>query len=72
MRGMLEDENAANKAAYAKAIQAENKRLAQQKRDREAAWSNDQQMQNAAETTLTNHHEILQPDGKTLRTDNLR
>ena len=35
MRGMLEDENAMRKAAFAKQIQMENKRMAQEKRDRE-------------------------------------
>ena len=43
MRGMLEDENAARKAAYAKQMQEENKRMAQEKRDRESAWRNDQE-----------------------------
>lgn len=39
MRGMLEDEANAKKAAYMREMQAENKRMAQQKRDREAAWA---------------------------------
>lgn len=43
MRGMLEDENQARKAAHQKAMQEENKRMAQAKRDREAAWRNDQE-----------------------------
>ena len=38
MRGMLEDENTSRKNAQLKALQEENKRLAQQKRDRENAW----------------------------------
>ena len=46
MRGMLEDENAARKAAYAKQMQEENKRMAQQKRDREEAWRRDQEGSN--------------------------
>ena len=46
MRGMLEDENAAKKAAYAKEMQAENKRMAREKRDRENAWKNDQESNN--------------------------
>ena len=41
MRGMLEDEATAKKAAYMKQVQEENKRMAQQKRDRERAWKND-------------------------------
>lgn len=40
MRGMLEDENAARKAAHMKAMQEENKRMAREKRDRENAWKN--------------------------------
>ena len=60
MRGMLEDENAARKAAYAKQMQEENKRMAQEKRDREAAWRNDQESNNQAEVTLTNHNEVLE------------
>mgnify|MGYP000625071037 CR=1 FL=1 len=43
MRGMLEDENAARQAAYRKQIQQENLRMAQEKRDRESAWRNDQE-----------------------------
>jgi len=46
MRGMLEDDNAAKKAAYAKEMQAENKRMAREKRDRENAWKNDQESNN--------------------------
>ena len=60
MRGMLEDENAARKAAYAKQMQEENKRMAQEKRDRENAWRNDQESNNQAEVTLTNHNEVLE------------
>lgn len=41
MRGMLEDENAARVAAHHRSIVDENKRMAQQKRDRENAWKND-------------------------------
>lgn len=37
MRGMLEDETNQRKAAYAKQIQDENKRLAREKRAREEA-----------------------------------
>ena len=50
----------------------ENKRMAQEKRDREAAWRNDQESNNQAETTLTNHNEVLNMDGTILRTDNHR
>lgn len=72
MRGMLEDEQNQRKADYAKQIQMENKRMAQEKRDREAAWRNDQESTNQAETTLTNHNEVLNMDGTILRTDNHR
>lgn len=72
MRGMLEDENAQRKAAYAKQIQMENRRMAQEKRDREAAWRNDQEATNQAETTLTNHNEVLEMNGTIRRTDNHR
>lgn len=72
MRGMLDDENAQRKAAYQKQIQMENKRMAQEKRDREAAWRNDQESNNQAETTLTNHNEVLEADGRIHRTDNHR
>ena len=72
MRGMLEDENAQRKAAYAKQIQMENRRMAQEKRDREAAWRNDQESTNQAETTLTNHNEVLEMNGTIRRTDNHR
>ena len=72
MRGMLEDEQNQRKADYAKQIQMENKRMAQEKRDREAAWRNDQESNNQAETTLTNHNEVLNMDGTILRTDNHR
>ena len=38
---MLEDEATLKKNQHMKAMQDENKRLAQAKRDREAAWAND-------------------------------
>lgn len=38
MRGMMEDEMAAKRAAKMKEIQEENRRLAKEKRDRENAW----------------------------------
>ena len=46
MRGMLEDEANARKAAYAKQMMEENKRMAREKRDRENAWKNDQESNN--------------------------
>ena len=42
MRGMLEDEAAEKKAAMQKAIMEENKRLALEKKRREAAWAAEQ------------------------------
>lgn len=69
MRGMLEDENNERKAQHFRMIQAENRRLAQEKRDREDAWRRDQESQNQAEVTLTNHHEVLGQDGKITKPD---
>lgn len=70
MRGMLEDEANARKAAYAKQMMEENKRMAREKRDRENAWKNDQESNNQAEVTLTNHNEVLENNGTIRRTDN--
>lgn len=70
MRGMLEDEANARKAAYAKQMMEENKRMAREKRDRENAWKNDQESNNQAEVTLTSHHEVLENNGTIRRTDN--
>lgn len=70
MRGMLEDEANARKAAYAKSMMEENKRMAREKRDRENAWKNDQESNNQAEVTLTSHNEVLENNGTIRRTDN--
>ena len=67
MRGLLEDEATSKKNAMMKAMQEENKRLALEKRMREQNWKDDQAMQDKAETTLTNHHESLNVDGKITR-----
>ena len=67
MRGMLEDEMNSKRAQMMKEMQDYNKQLALQKRQREDAWKNDQESQNQAETTLTNHHEQLSLDGKIKR-----
>jgi hypothetical protein len=40
MRGMLEDEATLKKAQMMKDMQAENRRLAQAKKDRENSWKN--------------------------------
>ena len=44
--------------------------MAQEKRDREAAWKNANEASNQFEVTLTNHNEQLQANGRTLRNDN--
>lgn len=67
MRGMLEDEASQKKAAMQRAMMEENKRLALEKRRREEAWKQDQQEQDKAEVTLTNHDETLDADGKVIR-----
>ena len=54
MRGMLEDEMSAKKAAKLKEIQDENKRLAREKREREENWRREQQ--------YLNQHEITDPN----------
>ena len=70
MRGMLEDEQNARKAAFAKEMQRENQRMARDKRDRENAWKNDQESNNQLEVTLTSHNEVLEMNGSIRRTDN--
>ena len=50
-----------------KEMQEENKRLALEKKRREQGWREDQQMQDKAETTLTNHNEALDANGKITR-----
>lgn len=46
MRGMLEDEANCNRAKMMKDMQDENKRLAREKKAREAGWKNDQECRN--------------------------
>ena len=70
MRGMMEDANNARVATYQRSIRDFNRQLAREKKQREDHWKADQERQNQLEVTLTDHHEVLQPDGKTLRTDN--
>ena len=67
MRGMLEDEATQKKAQMMKEMQEENKRLALEKKRREQSWKEDQQMQDKAETTLTNHNETMDANGKITR-----
>ncbi len=54
MRGMLEDEMSAKRAATLKEIQAENKRLALEKKQRELKWQQEQQHLNKLEITDPN------------------
>ena len=67
MRGLLEDEATAKRNKMMKEMQEENKRMALEKRMRESNWKQDQDHQNFAETTLTNHNENLDKDGKITR-----
>ena len=66
-RGMLEDEATQKKAQMMKEMQAYNKNLALQKKANEQNWRDNQQAENKAEVTLTNHHETLGADGKVTR-----
>ena len=54
MRGMLEDEMSAKRAAKLKEIQQENKRLALEKKQRENRWRDDQERLNQNEITDPN------------------
>jgi len=65
MRGVLEDEAAAKLTAYNKAVQSENKNLAQQKRDRESAYKNDQANKDASEVDFTLNSHIMTEEFKT-------
>lgn len=42
-----------------KSVQEENKRMAQEKRQREAAWNKDQQQKNASELDYTLQSDIM-------------
>ena len=53
---MLEDEMSSKKNAQLKAMQDENKRLAQAKRDREEAWRRDQAAKDNFELAATVNH----------------
>ena len=67
MIGMLQDEGSSNKAQMMKKIQQENQAMALAKRQKEDNWKKDQQAQNLAEVTLTNHGETLGADGRVVR-----
>lgn len=59
MRGMLEDENTQKRNNMMKQLQEENKRLAQEKKDRENQWKQNQQAQNKFEMDNTNYSHIM-------------
>ena len=67
MRGMLEDEATQKKNQMMKEMQEYNKMLALEKKRKEQAWKDDQQCQDKAETTLTDHHEEMDLNGKITR-----
>ncbi len=58
MRGMLEDEMTIKKQEQLKALQAENKRLALEKKKREESYRNQQQAQNQFELEATINHNL--------------
>ena len=54
MRGMLEDEAAEKLTTQKCSVKDENKRIAQNKRESEQRWKDDQESQNQAEVTFDN------------------
>ncbi len=50
-----------------KEMQEYNQMLALEKKRKEQAWKDDQQCQDKAETTLTDHHEEMDAGGKITR-----
>lgn len=66
-RGMLEDEATKKKNQMMKEMQEYNQMLALEKRRKEQAWREDQQCQDKAETTLTNHYEEMDANGRITR-----
>ena len=65
MRGMLEDENTMKRQQMMKQMQEENKRLAQEKRDRENNWKNNQQKQNKFEITHVDSSDFMRENPTT-------
>jgi hypothetical protein len=59
MRGMLEDEMTMKRNNMMKQMQEENKRLAQEKKDRERNWRDNQERQNQQEIVTTNSSNIM-------------
>ena len=51
-RGLTEDENTKKRLDANKALQQANQKLAQEKRDRESCWANNQQAMNLKEVTV--------------------
>jgi len=65
MRGMLEDEATMKKKQMMKDMQDYNKRLAEEKRQRESNWRNDQENQNQFEISRTNMSDIMTENAQT-------
>lgn len=59
MRGLLEDEMTAKKNKQLQDLKAYNQMLAQQKRDREKAWRDDQEDMNQKEIARTNMNDFM-------------
>lgn len=60
MRGMLEDEMSSKKNNQLKELQAYNKRQADEKKQRENNWKNNQENQNQSEISRTNMSDFMQ------------
>lgn len=65
MRGMLEDESTMKKKQMMKDLQDYNKRLAEEKRQREQAWRQNQEEQNQFEISRTNMSDIMTENAQT-------
>lgn len=65
MRGMLEDEATMKKKQMMKDLQDYNKRLADEKRQRESNWRNNQEEQNQFEISRTNMSDIMTENAQT-------
>ena len=59
MRGMLEDENNMKRSTMMKQMQEENKRLAQDKKDKETSWKQTQERMNNFEIINTNESHVM-------------
>lgn len=65
MRGMLEDEMTIKKKNQLKDLQAYNQRLAEEKRQREKNWRDNQESQNQHEISRTNMSDFMTEAAKT-------